>query len=485
MKRNIYGAKMLVVDLILVSVWAILFSRCVSPGILLLIPIRVALSFEMHRMSPWTLVSAIGFMMAYLCCGHWTYPFEKMAFGFFNVVLDPDSLSQIYSQPLEWEMKVWINSFAIIGLLWMAVMPVVMGIRYRNLREIKWSRKWIWLYLVPFLAISIWATLKESEVGIILMGLVIAVLPAVYWSIYERHGRSVVQLLLQNKAIVWYGQYSALMLSVFTIGMEDINTLKWFGLMLFPPLFYIMLMRSMHLGTALTRCCVALAVSGKLYWMTLCVGKTWTIALLIAAVGLVVYSAIETGIRTKTWKAPVILAIALPTVIIPFTLGLNPYVVTEADDLHKSVSGLTVGRGMYIVEKDTWTPDSLPLCGDCRKYGIRDRYGLILPIEYGELKALDRRGRFVRTNSVATWNYQGSDNRYGVFDTYKRVFVINPKDMAVTDLEMIGEKSYLLYGANGQPFATLYLPGLYDGRYNPETRIEPYTADAPVHKLLK
>lgn len=281
MKWNIYGAKMLVVDLILVSIWAILFSRCVSPGILLLIPIRGALSFEMHRMSPWTLVSAIGFMMAYLCCGHWTYPFEKMAFGFFNVVLDPDSLSQIYSEPLEWEMKVWINSFAIIGLLWMAVMPVVMGIRYRNLREIKWSRKWIWLYLVPFLAISIWATLKEGEVG------------------------------------------------------------------------------------------------------------------------------------------------------------------------------------------------------------IRDRYGLILPIEYGELKALDRGGRFVRTNSVATWNYQGSDNRYGVFDTYKRVFVIDPKDMAVTDLEMIGEKSYLLYGANGQPFATLYLPGLYDGRYNPETRIEPYTADAPVHKLLK
>ena len=78
MKRNVYGTKMFVIDLILVSVWAILFSMGVSPGLLLLIPIRVALSFEMRRKSPWTLVSAVGFISAYVCCGQWTYPFERM-----------------------------------------------------------------------------------------------------------------------------------------------------------------------------------------------------------------------------------------------------------------------------------------------------------------------------------------------------------------------------------------------------------------------
>lgn len=480
MKRNVYGTKMFVIDLILVSVWAILFSMGVSPGLLLLIPIRVALSFEMRRKSPWTLVSAVGFILAYVCCGHWTYPFERMTYGFFNLVLDPASLSQIYSEPLEWEQQAWIIAFAIVGLLWIAVMPLVMGIIYRNLSDIKWNRKWIWIYLVPLLAVSLWATLKEGEVGIILTGLVIAGLPAIYWSIYDRHGRSVAQLLLQDRAVVWYCLYSALMLTVYTIGMEDVNGVKFLGLTLFPPLFYVMLVRSMRLGKVLTRCCLALAVSGWLYWLSLGTGTVWTVILLVAAVCLVVYSAIETGVRTKTRKAPVILAVVVPTVIAPFTLGFNPYVVTEADDIHKSLSGLTVGKGTYIVEKDTWTPDSLPICGDCHRYGIRNRFGLILPIEYGELKSLDRRGRFVRTNSAATWDSEKSDNRYGVFDTYKRAFVIDPKETAVTDMQIIDEKSYRLYDQDGKPFATMYLPGLYDGRYNRETRLVRHSDEQPA-----
>lgn len=72
MIRNIYSKKMFIIDLILVSVWALFFSRYCSPGLLLLIPIRIALCFEMQRKSPWTLISAIGFLLAYSCVGNFS-----------------------------------------------------------------------------------------------------------------------------------------------------------------------------------------------------------------------------------------------------------------------------------------------------------------------------------------------------------------------------------------------------------------------------
>ena len=221
MKRNIYSKKIFIADLILVSVWVLFFSRYCSPGLLLLIPIRIALCFEMQRKSPWTLISAIGFLLTYSCVDNFSRPFERMFFNFFCAIGESDLMIEIFSEPFEWEMKAWIGAISAVWYIWLVIMPLVAGISFSNVRQIKWTNKWIWIYLIPFFGLCFWTMIEEGEVGCILLGLVISFLPVIYWSIYDRKGRSLVQLLLENRNIGWYLLYVTLFLSAITIGLKD------------------------------------------------------------------------------------------------------------------------------------------------------------------------------------------------------------------------------------------------------------------------
>lgn len=477
MKRNIYSKKMFIADLILVSIWALFFSRYCSQGLLLLIPIRIALCFEMQRKSSWTLISAIGFLLAYSCVGNFSRPFERMFYNFFCAIGESNLMIEVFSEPFEWEMKAWIGAISSVWYIWLVILPLVTGISFRNVRQIQWKSKWIWIYIIPFFGLCLWTMIEEGEVGCILLGLVISFLPAVYWSIYDRNGRSLVQLLLKDRNIGWYLLYATLFLSAITIGLKDITPLKLIGLIVFPTAFYILLTVSLRLGTILTRCCIALSVSGWLYWLTFDIGKAGTIVLLSIAIGLIIFTAVAIIVKTKSWKAPMILMLVVPTVIIPCTLGLNPYVAIDADYTRMYVSNVSVRNGVYVIEKYYDAIDSGQPFVYGRKYGLRDRYGVILPIEYTELKTLDRWGRYIATNSPNRYSNLKSDQRYGVFDLRNRTFVVNPMTLDVSGLEKIDDKSFKLINPEGRYFATLYLPGDYRGRYYPNAHVEPHYAD--------
>lgn len=410
MKLNLYGKKMFVIDLILVSIWAFFFSRYSSTGLMLLIPIRIALSFEMRRKSPWTLVSAVGFMLAYMCSGNFTRPFGRMFYNFFCAIGESELMIKIFSEPFEWEMEAWIGSVSTLWFIWLCVMPIFVGIKLLNIIKIQWNRKWIWIYLVPFTALCAWVMFEDGPVGCILLGLVISMLPLIYWSIYERRGRSLIQILINQKEILWYLAYAVFILFTVTIGLKDISSLKLVGLLTLPALFYIMLTQSMNAGVVLTRICAALSVAVLCYWLTLDNNETITKVLLLMAVGLILYSGITIIVKTHRWLLSLILVSIVPLVIIPCVLGLNPYIVTDADYTRMYLTNISVRNGVYVVEKYVEkgeSEDSL-FCG--RKYGLRDRYGLILPMKYDELRAVDRWGRYIATNSPERYGCMNAKN---------------------------------------------------------------------------
>lgn len=477
MKRYLYGKKMFIIDLILVSIWAFFFSRYSSPGLMLLILVRIALSFEMHRKSPWILISAIGFLIAYMGVDNFSRPFEKMFYTFFCAIGESELMVDIFSEPFEWEMKAWIGTISVLWFVWLAVLPIVVGIRLHNFREIQWKRKWIWIYLVPFVGLCTWVMFDEGSVGGILLGLIISLLPVIYWCIYERKDRSLIQTIINQKEILWYLSYTVFMLFVVTIGLKDISSLKLVGLLTLPSLFYILLTRSLNTGIVLTRICVALSTAGLCYWLTFDYGKTVTVILLIIAIVLIVYSAVTIVVKIHKWMPSVILVTTMPLVIIPGILGLNPYVVTDADYTRMYVTNLSVRNGVYVVEKyvEIAEADKPYSCG--RKYGLRDRYGIILPMKYDDLKPVDRWGRYIATNTPEKYGCMKSDQRYGVYDLRKRVFVVNPDNLEVADLEKIDDKSFKLINPEGRYFATLYLPGEYRGAYFSDAHIEPHFAE--------
>lgn len=478
MKRNIYSNKMFIIDLILVSVWALFFSRYCSVGLLLLIPIRIALSFEMKRKSPWTLISAIGFLSAYSCVDNFSRPFERMFYSFFCVIGESELMVDLFTKPFEWEMKAWLGAMTAIWYMWLVILPIIVGISFRNSKDIDWKRKWIWIYFVPLTCLCIWVMVGEGEVGCILLGLVISLFPIVYWSIYDRKGRSPIQLLIKNGDVRWCLLYALVFVAAITVGLKDISSMKPIGLMILPATFYILLTVSLRLGTVLTRCCLALSLSGWLCWFTFDFGETETIVLLCIAICLVIFAGLTMIVKTRTWKAPLILMLIVPTVIIPCTLGLNPYVVIDADHTRMYISNVSVRNGVYVVEKYYEKRDNGKPFVNGRKYGLRDRYGIILAIEYTELKTLDRWGRYLITNSPDRYGCLKSDQRYGVFDLRNRTFIVDPKTLDISELVMINDKSFKLINPEGRYFATLYLPGEYNGIYYSDAHIEPHYADA-------
>ena len=472
MKPAFYGKKMFVADLILVSIWAFFFSRYYSTGLLLLIPIRVALCFEMQRKSPWTLVSAVAFLLAYSAVSNFDRPFARMFFNFFCAIGESELMIDIFSKPLEWEMEAWIGGVSALWFIWLVVLPLVVGILQRRIKEIQWKKKGIWIYLIPLSVLCVWIMFDEGEVGAILWGLFIACLPIFYWTIYRRNGRSLVQLIISDRQILWYVAFVTFMLSAFTIGLKDISSLKLIGLMTLPPLFYIMLVRVMRLGVVLTRCCVALSLAGWLDGLARDVEEYVTIIMLCVAVGLAIYVGVTMIVRTRRWVAPAMLMLTIPVIIAPGILGLNPYVVTDADYTRMYVTNLSVRNGVYVVEKGI-AKDKIYV----RRYGLRDRYGLILPMKYTELKPVDRWGRFLAVNAPIKRESLISSQRYGVFDLRSRKFVIVPENIAISQIEKIDDKTFKLINPDGRYFATLYMPGEYRSAYSPDAHVEPHFAE--------
>lgn len=479
-KKNIYGKKIFIADLILTSIWAYFFSKYSSPYLLLLIPVRIALCFEMYKKSPWTLISAIGFLLSYGSIEYISKPFRDMVYILFSALGLSVAKVEIFSQPLEPKMEIWLDIFTSLWAIWLIALPLIVGICQKNLRSIQWKRKCIWIYFLPLTICFIWIFIEEGRIGIFLEGLIVSSLPIVYWSIYQRKNRSLIQLLSEYSTLTEYLRYAVLILVVMTIGLKGITTLKFIGLIVLPPLFYGMIIKSFHLGVILTRCCIGLAISGFLYWLTLDNGLTLTVIFLATAIILIVYVGITILIKTKNWIASLVIITVLPFIIIPGILGLNPYTVMESDHTRNYLTNLSVKQGVYVVEKYNENVNEEQPNYWSRKYGIRDRYGIIIPMKYDELTPLDKWGRYIITKSYSEFESMFGSQQYGVFDLRKRMFIINPDNIDVRKIHKIDDKSFRLYDSNERNFAILYLPGDYNGEYYPEAHIEPHFAQDEI-----
>lgn len=105
------------------------------------------------------------------------------------------------------------------------------------------------------------------------------------------------------------------MLLVLTIGLKDISSLKFIGLIVLPPVLYIMLSKTIGVSVVLTRNCIALSIAGWLYWLTLDAEQWLKFVWFGIAIFLIGYVLVITIIRTKKWAVSLILLLGLPIVV--------------------------------------------------------------------------------------------------------------------------------------------------------------------------
>lgn len=457
---------MFVADLTITTLWALFTIRYSLWGawpVLIYILMRIALCFEMQKKSRWVLYSAIAFTLCYL--GYmWSdgaiYPFKRIAYYIGAWMGNEKDVVDAFRGDLDQDLKVWLYCFSSLLGLWLLGLPLIIGIIQKNIRQIDWKKKWIWGYLVIVFCLGAWISYYELRAGTFMEGLMLCVLPLVYWGIYKRNGRYAVEIASHNTAIVNYILFIILFSLCIFIGKEDLELIKAIALLILPPLFYMLICKAFGYK-ALTRHVVALSLCGILFYFVF-TAPLWFKVITLSLSGLLaLYVAIDLSIRNKS-KLIGAIALILPLfAVCPTILGMNPYVVLDVDYVDKYSSGYYASDGIYVIQKGN-------------KIGLRDRYGLVLEPNYEKFARLDTWGRYISTN-----NYEGqmiADNRFGIYDVGAREFILDPESVAVAQIIQVSENSFNLLDPTGHHFATLLLRGYHHEKndYIPHTIIEPF-----------
>lgn len=258
-----------------------------------------------------------------------------------------------------------------------------------------------------------------------------------------------------------------ILFTALSVGIGSFFVIKMLWVMILPPLFYIILTKSMRLGKVYLRCFVALAIAGLFVGDSVRVDGRLTPVLLALAGALLLFAVVTMLLKTRNKVAPVLLAVVVPLFILPLSLGLNPYAVTDASD----ASPLPTRRGVFIVKK---TEKYNAYFSDT-KYGLRDRLGLILPMEYDAMEILDSEGRFVQVTI-------NRGKHKGVYDLDECRWVISPdyNTFYVTEIEKITDREFKLRNENRHYFATLILPDPFSSEKETSAQVEPHFYDDPV-----
>ena len=277
MTRNFYGTKMFVADLIITSIWALFALRLslwnVWPALIYL-AMRIALCFEMQRKSPWTLYSAIAFL---LCSSGFIfaddiyigyYPFKRISYYIGAWLGDGKAVVDTFVGELDQDVKVWLTIFGIATSLWIIGMPIIVGILQNKFKAIDWKRKWIIAYLVISVILASLIGCEEAFAGSFMLGFFVSVLPLIYWAKYRREGRSAISLLVNYKPLALYVLTILLLALCLYIGIDRWDFIKSIALVVLPPVFYLIICRWCNLKP-LTRHAIPMAICGLLYYYPL------------------------------------------------------------------------------------------------------------------------------------------------------------------------------------------------------------------------
>lgn len=211
MSMNFYGKKMFIVDLIITTIWALFMCRYAlfgGYGPFIYIFIRIALCFEMQRKSQWTLFSAFAFL---LCMGGYliesgsiVYPAKRMVYHIGSALGQQEIMIDTLGGEIKKDVVVWLQVLTGMLNLWLIGLPIVAGILMKNIRQIEWRNKGIWIYAVTVILLTLWFGCYEFWIGEFLQGFFLSLLPADYWCLYQRKGRSALDVMSSYKPLLYY-----------------------------------------------------------------------------------------------------------------------------------------------------------------------------------------------------------------------------------------------------------------------------------------
>lgn len=403
-----------IADLVICSVWLLLVAhegvndRMINPFILLLPALRIWISFLIKRQSklmiaPIVVLALLASFMfldrsprGILVVAPWETLLTSIC-----ALFSRDSVCSIELHELLG--GVCKNILCIVGYVWLAIYPLAVYIYKRVKKQLAPStmgiRKGIGLcaYIFGCVIISsiVLSVSDKTTIGMAVLAFMLMLIPTIFYhnNIKEIFSRGEVAYLL-TLAMFVTGYICG-------IGLELKSAIT---VCVLPAAFFTLANWYIRRETVYKDMLLIVGAS-VVFWCAQYTTNMTRILLLLTSLAMAAIPVIRFAIDTKKNWASAGLYVMIALIMPVFCLGYNPYSVLEA------------GRAWHF-DKYYGSPDGI-LCvqaGDIG--GLRDRYGVILPLEYDRIELLTPSKPYCKVRKEGKWQIYDIERQELVSDEW-------------------------------------------------------------------
>lgn len=424
---------LLVLDLLLCSIWGLFmfstwgFSIRALMVPLLLVVMRIWLSFFVYKRIGWGLYSAIAFAVLLLFYEHRDFvialPIVRMV-DYTCMIFGGAVPKLFYAGYYYTPDKETGQLVANLGYVWLVGYPVVVGLfSLLKLKAVKFRMMPCWKTVIKYtVCVSLYAYCYEFVrepssppywwVWTLLMSLVPIIV--------ERHrykkDHEGFTPMWKDRQVRYFELLSLIILTAFLIGRENPGYLGFVGALALPVLLLYVTMRFEDMPFQ-SRDALILVTGSFVFWWAQFFDHELRVIALALNLCCIAYVCFLKGLN---WKTLLFVPLAIAVFIQPLCIGYNLYTATHVGMRSKYRYYDRAINGLWVVDdgKD--------------KLGIRDRYGMVLNADYEEIYQLQPSKPYVKVLK---------NDRWGVYDLEQHRMDIAP---TYTDIIQKGKYTFLL-----------------------------------------
>ena len=422
-----------VLDLLLCRIWGLFmfstwgFSIRALTVPLLLVVMRIWLSFLVYKRIGWGLYSAIAFAVLLLFYEHRDFvialPIVRMV-DYTCMIWGGAVPKMFYAGYYYTSDKETGQLVANLGYAWLVGYPIVVGLfSLLKLKAVKFRVMPGWKTVIKYtVGVSLYAYCYEFVrepssppywwVWTLLMSLVPIIVER---HRYKENPEGFIPIW-KDRQVRYYGLLSLIMLTAFLIGRENPGYLGFVGALALPVLLLYVTMRFENMPFQSQEALILVAGSFVFWWAQFFDHELRIIALALNLC-CIAYVCFLKGLN---WKTLLFVPLAIAVFIQPLCIGYNLYTATHVGMRSKYRYYDRAINGLWVVDdgKD--------------KLGIRDRYGMVLNADYEEIYQLQPSKPYVKVLKNGRW---------GIYDLEQHRMDIAP---TYTDIIQKGKYTFLL-----------------------------------------
>lgn len=428
-----------IADLIICSVWLLLVVHeeisgwMINSFILLFPAVRIWINFLMKRQSKLMIVPIVVIALLASCMFLDRGPRYLLFVGPWETFMTSigalfgmNSVRSVEFHELLGE--VCKNIISIVGYIWLVIYPLAAYIYKRAKKQLvpgsmgTWKSVGLCVYIFGCTIVSsiVLSVSDKTTIGMAVLAFMLMLIPTIFYrnNIKEMFTRGeVVYLLTLAMFTVGY---------VCGIGLELKSAITVCTL---PAAFFALMNWYVRRETAYKDILLIVGAS-VVFWCAQYTTNMVRISMLLLSLALMAVAVIRFAIDTKKNWASAGLYVMIALVMPVFCLGYNPYSVLEA------------GRAWHF-DRYYGSPDGILCVRSGNTGGLRDRYGVILPLEYDRIELLTPSKPYCKVRKDGKWQ---------IYDIERQELV---SDEWFEDVIPCDEYVYRLKTQNGDKYLSL------------------------------